>query len=66
MVGIESEIIDSIIMEGARIGDNCSLRGTIIGENTVIGDNCELVDCVIGDDVHLTAGTILSGQRLSN
>ena len=53
-------------MEGVRIGDNCSLMGTIIGENTVIGDNCELVDCVIGDDVHLSAGTILCGQRLSN
>ena len=52
-------------MEGAKIGDNCSLVGTIIGENTVIGDNCELINCVIGNDVEIVAGTKVSGQRLS-
>ena len=65
VVGIESQIIDSIIMKDVKIGHNCSVIGTIIGENSIIGDNCELINCVIGDDVEIVAGTKVNGQRLS-
>jgi NDP-sugar pyrophosphorylase family protein len=65
VVGHDCELIDNIIMEGSTIGNNCSLIRTVIGANVIVDDNCELIDCVIGDEVHITAGTKLTFERVS-
>ena len=65
VVGNDCELIDNIIMEGSTIGNNCSLIRTVIGANVIVDDNCELIDCVIGDEVHITAGTKLTFERVS-
>ncbi len=41
-VGEGSQVVDSIVMAGAKIGKNVRMRKAIVAENVVIGDNAVL------------------------
>ena len=66
IVGKNSNLVDSLVMNGAKIGDNCKIIESIIGENVTIGDSCELFNCVIGDNVTVDTCTILNDQKVSS
>lgn len=42
VIGKGSEICNTAVLEGVRIGENCKVMGCIIGEGTVIGGNSEI------------------------
>ncbi len=47
-IGDDCEIIDCVILSGAKIGSNCVLRRCLIGESSVISDSSDISDKVIG------------------
>ncbi len=66
-IGENSEVHDSIIMNGAVIGKNCILNKAIVAENAVIGDNVVLGD---GEEIenetdpHIyTGGLVTIGEK---
>ncbi|MCD2189116.1 sugar phosphate nucleotidyltransferase [Actinomycetospora soli] len=65
VVGDGSRVIGSVVMDGARIGDNVVVTRSVIGPRAVIGDETVVSDAVVGDDVSVGAGCELrDGVRL--
>lgn len=65
VVGEGSRIIGSVVMDGARIGDNVIVTRSVIGPGAVIGDETEVSDAVVGDGASVGAGCELrEGVRL--
>ncbi|MFD7524083.1 glucose-1-phosphate adenylyltransferase [Paenibacillus chitinolyticus] len=64
-IGEGSVIRDSVIMPGARIGSNVTIRKAIIGENTVVDDGAVVGDgeeiVLIGGGEHIRATTESKG-----
>jgi translation initiation factor eIF-2B subunit gamma len=42
---------DSLIGEGSKVGEKCSIKKSVIGSHCVIGKNVKLNNCVIMDHV---------------
>ncbi|SEG09429.1 glucose-1-phosphate adenylyltransferase [Paenibacillus sp. UNC499MF] len=64
-IGEGSVIRDSVIMPGARIGNNVTIRKAIIGENTIVEDGAAVGDgeeiVLIGAGEHIRATTESKG-----
>ncbi|MBV6714749.1 glucose-1-phosphate adenylyltransferase [Paenibacillus chitinolyticus] len=64
-IGEGSVIRDSVIMPGARIGSNVTIRKAIIGENTIVDDGATVGDgeeiVLIGGGEHIRATTESKG-----
>ncbi|MGW9124629.1 glucose-1-phosphate adenylyltransferase [Paenibacillus chitinolyticus] len=64
-IGEGSVIRDSVIMPGARIGSNVTIRKAIIGENTIVDDGAVVGDgeeiVLIGGGEHIRATTESKG-----
>jgi mannose-1-phosphate guanylyltransferase len=66
VVGEGSTIERAVVLDGARIGADCSLQGCIIGSGASIGPGC-IIDglSVVGEGVEVGAGNVLShGARV--
>jgi NDP-sugar pyrophosphorylase family protein len=58
-VGHKTEIIDSIVCAGARIGDEVVLRNAIVGARTVVGSRNQLRGTRLWNDVELPDGVLV-------
>ena len=63
--GTKSKINNCIIMEGVRIGENCTIQNSIICANASIGESCNLNDCQIGALYEVAAGTKAKGETFT-
>jgi mannose-1-phosphate guanylyltransferase len=65
-VGEGTTIEASVVMRGAEIGSNCTLRGCIVGGGVRVGDHCVVEGLsVLGEGVTIGAGNVVSnGARL--
>ena len=62
-VGAGTHIERSVVLQGAEIGENCSISACIVGAGARIGPRCVLRDgVVLGEGVTLGAGNALSGE----
>ena len=57
-VGARSVLRDTIVLPGARIGDDCQILGSIVMGR--VESEANVVDCVIGADGIVSAGTKLA------
>ncbi len=66
VVGEGTTIERAVVMRGAEIGVNCTLRGCIVGGGVRIGDHCVVEGLsVLGEGVTLGSGNMVSnGARL--
>lgn len=62
-IGRNSEVIDSIVCAGAKIGDDVVLRDAIVGARTVVGDRNELRGARLWNDMELPAGVLVVDRR---
>ncbi len=65
-VGENSQVVASVLLDGAKIGDRCKITAAIIGENTVVGDgtviHCGAVvghGCVIDENSELKEDCVI-------
>lgn len=58
-IGRNSEVINSIVCAGAKIGDDVVLRDAIVGARTVVGDRNELRGARLWNDIELPAGVLV-------
>jgi mannose-1-phosphate guanylyltransferase len=65
-VGAGTTIERSVVLQGAEIGENCTLHGCIVGGGVRIGDGCVVEGLsVIGEGVTVGAGNVIAnGARL--
>jgi len=65
-VGAHTTIDSAVVLDGARIGADCTLRACIVGPGAVIGDGTRVDDlAMVGADATLGAHTILThGAKL--
>jgi len=60
-VGKNARINDSVIFQGAKIGDSACVEGAIVGEEAVIGQNVKIGrGCVIADHAKILRGVSLA------
>jgi mannose-1-phosphate guanylyltransferase len=65
VVGANAKVVESVLMDGVRIGAGCVLERALVGAHAVVGEGSVLTNLsVIGADVEVPAGTHLSDQRL--
>jgi mannose-1-phosphate guanylyltransferase len=66
LVGEETTIERSVVMQGAEIGRNCTLSGCIVAGGVRLGDHCTVDGMsVLGEGVTIGAGNVISnGARL--
>lgn len=62
-IGRNSEVLNSIVCAGAKIGDDVVLRDAIVGARTVVGDRNELRGARLWNDVELPAGVLVVDRR---
>jgi mannose-1-phosphate guanylyltransferase len=65
-VGDNTNIERAVVMQGAEIGRDCTLRGCIVGGGVRLGDGCTVEGLsVLGEGVTVGAGNVFSnGARL--
>lgn len=64
-VGARTQVIGSVVLPGAVIGDDCVVRNSIVGVGSVLGERVELADTVIGDGARVGADNqLLAGARV--
>ncbi len=64
IVGNESLIEDSVIMDRCNIGSNVVIVNSIIGRHAVIGDNVVVRDSVLGNGVVVGDGSIITNSKI--
>src|SRR5919109_2919257 len=66
LVGEQTTIERSVVMQGAEIGRNCTLRGCIVAGGVRLGDDCTVEGMsVLGEGVTVGAGNVISnGARI--
>lgn len=64
-LGQDSEVCDSLIMQGCSIGATTKIHRSILGRNVMVPQGVIVEDCVIGDDVQLESASTYSNQRIS-
>ena len=62
-VGRDCEIINSVVCDGARIGNGVVLRDSIVGSRTVVGDRNQLRGARLWNDVDLPPGVLVVGRQ---
>lgn len=64
-VGRNVRICDSVVFQGAKIGDSASLEGAIVGEEAFVGDHVKIGrGCVIADHAKILRGASLAEGTL--
>lgn len=65
VIAAGTEIVDSVVMSGARIGSGSRIERSLIGGRATIGASSELTDlAVVGFDHDVPAGTVSRGGSL--
>ena len=64
-LGQDSDVRDSLIMQGCSIGANTNIYRSILGQNVTVPHGVTVEDCVIGDDVQLEPASVYSNRRIS-
>jgi mannose-1-phosphate guanylyltransferase len=64
-IGADAEIVDSVIMHGARVQDRAVVRDSIVGAGALVGSGAAVTALsVIGDAQTVDPGASLEGTRL--
>ena len=64
-VAAGSNVIGSVLFDGAEIGSDCVIQDSIIGQGAVIGGGCVLRSVVVGDGARIGSGNeLLDGVRV--
>jgi mannose-1-phosphate guanylyltransferase len=62
VIAAGSEVVDTVVMAGTRIGTGSRIERSLIGARSSIGESSELTDLtVVGFEQDLSAGTVASG-----
>ena len=57
---------DSMVGDGSKIGDRCSVKKSVVGSHCTIGQNVKLSGCIIMDYVTIEDGVTLVGCIVCN
>ena len=65
-IGAGSSVERSVVLRGARIGEDCVLRDCIVCPGAVIGDRSQVIEgAMIGENVRVGADNVVArGARL--
>lgn len=65
-VGARSHVEGAVLLQGASVGEDCTIRNSILGPGVQVGDRCHVEDgAVLGEGVTLGADNVLThGVRL--
>ena len=58
-----STLLRSTLLQGARVGDDSSVRACLVGKNATIGDGCDLNNVVIDHGSVVPDRTVLDGGQ---
>ena len=62
VVAAGTEVVDSVVMAGARIAGGSRVERSVIGARSSVGESCELTELtVVGYDHDIAAGTVARG-----
>lgn len=62
-LGEGSTLVGCVLLDGARVGANCTIRGSVIGAKATVSDGADLQGCIVGPEC--TIGTMPSGEGVS-
>lgn len=54
----------SVVLPGARIGDNAVVRDSIVGEGCTVGSDAGIVESVLGDRASVAKGQLLTKMKV--
>ena len=60
----QANIIKSVILDGAEVGNNCTVQDSFIGQQAEIGDKCSVKECQLGSEASLANGSAVKAQEI--
>lgn len=60
VVGDGTELSNSVIGRGCKIGQNCVIENVYIFDNVTVGNKCQLRNCVIGKGSTVSKDSVIS------
>jgi mannose-1-phosphate guanylyltransferase len=63
-IGAGAEIDDSVLHDGARVGDDAKVLGSVLAPHAVVGEGATVTDSVLGEGASVPAGASLEGARV--
>jgi mannose-1-phosphate guanylyltransferase len=63
-IGAGAEVDDSVLHDGARVGDDARVLGSVLAPLAVVGEGATVTDSVLGEGASVPAGASLEGARV--